>query len=96
MPDAFFCLSDVIALGALFELARQGISVPDDVSVVGFDDQPWTSHASPALTTVRVPVLEMGEAAALALVRNLEEGRPVEPLKLDGAIVLRGSTAKRS
>ena len=96
MPDAFFCLSDVLALGALFELSRRGISVPGAVSVVGFDDQPWTGHTNPALTTVRVPVAEMGEAAALALIRHLEEGNPIQQVKLDGSIVLRGSTAARS
>ena len=51
MPDAFLCLSDVFALGALFELSRRGVPVPDAVSVIGFDDQPWTSHTNPALTT---------------------------------------------
>ena len=95
MPDAFLCLSDVLALGALFELSRREIPVPDAVSVVGFDNQPWTSHTKPALTTVSVPVVEMGEATALALVRYLEEATPIQPFKLDGSILPRGTTIAR-
>ena len=58
-PTALLCLSDVLAMGALFEAPRQGLSVPDDLSVMGFDDLDWTPHIEPALTAVHLPTASM-------------------------------------
>ena len=61
-------MSDQLALGVLHEAASRGIAVPDDVSVVGFDDIPRAAVSQPPLTTVRQPLSEMAECAALALI----------------------------
>ena len=57
-PTALLCLSDVMAMGALFEAPRQGLKIPDDLSVMGFDDLDWTPHFEPSLTTVHLPTHE--------------------------------------
>lgn len=64
-PDitAIFALNDLMAVGALAALRERGIAVPDDLSVVGFDDIPIARDVTPALTTVRVPMTEMGARA---------------------------------
>lgn len=87
---AIFALNDAMALGALGTLRQRGISVPHQVSLVGFDDIPLARDITPPLTTVHVPMQELGaRAMALAL-----DTTPREPrvLHLPTAIVLRGST----
>lgn len=64
---AIVCGSDLMALGAVRAARQQGRRVPDDVSVVGFDDSPLMAYTSPALTTIRQPVAAMGRAAAQTL-----------------------------
>ena len=69
---AVFAGSDMVALGALAALREAGVSVPRDVSVVGFDDVPFAADLTPALTTVRVPFEELGRTAVrLALEREV-------------------------
>jgi LacI family transcriptional regulator len=79
LPDpsltALFAASDTMALGALAELRRQGIRVPEDFSVAGFDDIPGLEFIHPNLTTVRVPMAELG-AAGVARVLNELDGDP--------------------
>jgi DNA-binding LacI/PurR family transcriptional regulator len=65
--DAVFAASDLMALGALRALRRRGVRVPDDVAVVGFDDAALARHTSPALTTIRQPVEDMGALAVAGL-----------------------------
>ncbi len=72
--DAVFAQNDLSAGGALRALRRRGIRVPEDVSLIGFDDIEYAANAEPALTTVRQPMYEMGSAAA-RLVLELVEGR---------------------
>lgn len=73
---ALFAASDMVALGALAALREAGIAVPDDVSVVGFDDVPFATDLTPSLTTVRVPYEELGRTAVrLALEREGSFGR---------------------
>src|SRR5438445_13091142 len=71
-PTAVFVASDTMALGALAELRRQGLGVPDDVSVAGFDDIPGLEFIHPKLTTVHVPMAELGAAGAHRLMRQLD------------------------
>lgn len=68
---AVFAANDMSAYGARLALYRQGISVPEDVSLIGFDDQLESSFTTPPLTTVRQPAREMGDAAADALVKMI-------------------------
>ncbi|MFG1806216.1 LacI family DNA-binding transcriptional regulator [Streptomyces sp. NPDC049040] len=93
-PTAVFTGNDLQALG-LYEAARElGLSIPRDLSVVGFDDLPLATWISPPLTTVRQPLTEMAEAAA-RLVLDLSRGREPSTLRVDLAtrLVERSSTA---
>ena len=74
--DAVFAASDLMAAGALRALRRAGRKVPDDVAVVGFDDDPIAQHTAPPLTTVRQPVEEQGAAMARRVI-DLINGEPV-------------------
>jgi LacI family transcriptional regulator len=59
-PSAVICGSDVLAFGALVECSSKGLRVPEDVSIVGFDDLEFAAHLNPPLTTMQVPAAEMG------------------------------------
>lgn len=74
---ALFCVNDLTALGAIDALRQRGLHVPDDVSVVGFDDISLAQWASPPLTTLHIPWYEMAETAADQLIRALETGAPL-------------------
>ncbi|KIP87419.1 LacI family DNA-binding transcriptional regulator [Stenotrophomonas sp. CFBP8980] len=91
-PTAIFCVSDQMALGALAACRDLGVRVPDDLSIVGFDDLASSRYLTPALTTVRQPMREIG-ACAVSLLLAIIEGRDV-PLQqtLDFSLMVRGST----
>ncbi|MCV0427933.1 MAG: substrate-binding domain-containing protein [Roseibium sp.] len=91
--SAVLCLSDVLALGVLFEAGRRGISVPGDLSLMGFDDLDWAAHSVPSLTTIRLPTARMGTHVAKALMGKLDSAEPIETLRLDAEIVQRESVA---
>ncbi len=91
---AILCLSDVIALGVLFEANQRNIAIPDAVSLMGFDDLDWAALCHPALTTIRLPVGRMGRLIADALVERLEHGAVLKSIALSSAIVERASTTK--
>jgi LacI family transcriptional regulator len=89
---AVFTGNDQMACGAGLALLRHGLRVPQDVSIVGFDDQPHAAYAWPALTTVRQPAVDMGMAAARALLEELRgHGFALPTFNTD--LVLRDSTA---
>ena len=73
LPTAFFADNDALAVGAMQALAERGFSVPNDISIVGFDDLEYASAAHPALTTVHVPRFEIGRLAAKKLLEQAEE-----------------------
>jgi LacI family gluconate utilization system Gnt-I transcriptional repressor len=81
-PRAVFCGSDVIAAGAVFACLRQGIRVPDDMAIAGYDDLDIAAHLSPSLTTVRVPRFDIGVRAA-EMIDAAIGGRPVAQLRVD-------------
>jgi LacI family transcriptional regulator len=89
---AVFAANDQTASGAMLALFRRGLQVGRDVSVVGFDDQPSSAYTCPPLTTIRQPAVEMGMAAARALVEELRGRTFVQPT-FDTELVLRASTA---
>lgn len=90
--DAVFAHNDLMAVGVLDGLRAAGRGVPDDVAVVGFDDIAVAAHTQPALTTVRQPSREMGEAAAALLLDHLAgEPLPDEPLIVPTSLVVRES-----
>ncbi len=71
-PTAFFCSNDLMAFGALRRIYEAGLSVPRDISVIGFDDYPGSAIMAPALTTVRMPTREIGQAAFRMLTKILD------------------------
>jgi LacI family transcriptional regulator len=91
--SAVFVASDVVALGALAALREAGRQVPDDVSVVGFDDIPLAAYLDPALTTVRLPAYELGQAAGRALLERISQRSMPTRTLLPTELVVRASTA---
>jgi LacI family transcriptional regulator len=71
-PTAVFCSSDLLAIGAMKALSGRNLRVPEDVSIVGFDDVPEASYTTPSLTTVRQPLNEIGRMATQVLVDTIE------------------------
>jgi DNA-binding LacI/PurR family transcriptional regulator len=88
------CASDPMALGAIRAARRTGLTVPDDVSVVGFDDSALMSFTDPPLTTVRQPIEPMCRAAIELLVSQIAgTGLPHDEVLFEPELVVRGSTA---
>lgn len=75
-PDAIFCASDDLAAGCLAALHESDISIGDEVAVVGFDDRPIAAHLRPTLTTIRLPLLDMGRRAGRLLLGALSGDQP--------------------
>lgn len=93
-PTAVFCINDSTAIGAMRALEEAGRRIPEDVSVVGFDDGELAEYANPPLTTVRQPREQMGREGARELVRAMR-GAPTGSHVLDVHLVVRGSTCPR-
>ena len=92
-PTAILCSNDLTAIGALRALFRAGIRVPEDVSVVGADDIPFSALTHPPLSTVRIPREKLGELACDVLQQMLSEKAPGAEWLLDTELVIRESTA---
>ena len=94
LPDALFTLNNVVTLAALGAVHAAGLRVPEDVALVGFDDQEWMRVASPPITAVRQPVGAMGQAAWARLKARIGgDAAPPQALRLDCTLELRASTA---
>jgi DNA-binding LacI/PurR family transcriptional regulator len=97
-PTAILAMSDILAIGALEAAAEEGVAVPEELSVVGFDDSPVALHATPPLTTVAQPHEEKGRLAAQWLMEEVERGqRPADGRRraiLPTELVVRESTAR--
>lgn len=91
--SAIFAANDQMAYGARLALFRRGIRVPDDVSLIGFDDQPHSAYTIPPLTTMRLPSMEMGQSAAQALLR-LIRGEPIDIPSFPAELILRESVGR--
>jgi DNA-binding LacI/PurR family transcriptional regulator len=93
-PTAIFCYNDMTALGVLREATEQGLQLPRDLSIAGFDDLFFAPLLNPSLTTIHQPRKEIGRMA-MKLLLALLEGRPAEKtIRIRGELVVRGSTAK--
>lgn len=90
--------NDLMAAGAMRELTDRGISVPDDVSVIGFDDAPLAEMIWPTLTTMRQPLQDMAHTAVSKLMERMNGGNGSPPTRtvLPTSLVIRQSTARRS
>lgn len=91
-PTAIFACNDEMAAGVLHVARQRGLDIPDDLSILGFDDTPIAAHIWPPLTTVRWPIVSMARAAALKLVAN-DTGTVSEPSVFLSTLVKRASVA---
>jgi len=90
---AVFAYNDISAIGAIWAFREAGLRVPEDISVVGFDDIPGAAFANPGLTTVRQPLLRMGQIAAQTVVDQIEgRGEYVQEIAIEPEFVIREST----
>ena len=93
IPTAIFLANDMMAIGAINAIQEKGLRVPEDVSVVGFDDVPQASYLTPPLTTVRQPTFSKGVYAAGALIDWLETSIKPSSHTLEVELIVRSSTA---
>jgi LacI family transcriptional regulator len=91
-PTGVICANDVLALGAFLEAQHAGIHIPDDISIIGFDDLDWAAHLKPGLTTFYVPTAEIGTRSAEYLTAMIEGASALDHAELDVPLILRGST----
>jgi DNA-binding LacI/PurR family transcriptional regulator len=92
-PTAVFCYNDMSALGALKAIRTKGMRVPEDISVVGFDDLFIASYTNPALTTISQPMKQMGSTAMEILLKLFNGGSSQNNIKVQGQLIVRESTA---
>jgi LacI family transcriptional regulator len=92
---AVFAYNDIAAIGSILAFQEAGLRVPEDISVVGFDDITIAVHNNPSLTTVRQPLQRMGEIAACTLLKRIEHHEDGEEvIKVEPELVVRNSTAQ--
>ena len=93
---AVFCFNDIAAIGTIRALKDAGLSVPGDVSVLGFDDIQSAAYATPSLTTVRQPLAEMGKRGAQVLLERIADRTQPFPAEIvmEPSFVVRESTAR--
>lgn len=92
-PDALVCASDSIAVGALDALHERGLRIPEDVAVVGFDNRHFSAFVRPPLTTVALPLVEMGRLAGSLLLAAIGDGAPEARLhRVPCSLVVRESS----
>ncbi|MGF1609154.1 MAG: LacI family DNA-binding transcriptional regulator [Kiloniellales bacterium] len=91
-PTAVFCANDIQAIGAMTECLEAGLRVPQDISIIGFDDLPVAQYTHPQLTTIRVPAKRMGHLAASKLIGWLKLGEEPAMEELPVELVVRGTT----
>ena len=93
-PTAIMCGNDILAMGALVECRSLGIRIPQQISIVGFDNLEFAAHLDPPLTTMEVPAAEMGERAADLLLRRIGGQSSVESVHLEPRFILRHTTGR--
>jgi DNA-binding LacI/PurR family transcriptional regulator len=90
---ALFAYNDISAIGSMWAIKEAGLRVPEDISVVGFDDISGAAYANPGLTTVRQPLIRMGQIAAQTVVDQIEgRGEYVPEIAIEPEFVVRAST----
>jgi LacI family transcriptional regulator len=92
LPTAIMCSNDMLAIGVLHRLSRSGLRVPDDVSVIGFDDIHMSAMMIPPLTSIQMSRSDLARAAVGALRAHVEETSPKREYKIDTHLIVREST----
>ena len=96
-PTAIFAANDLLALGAMQAIQKKNFHIPENFSVIGFNDIELASFIYPALTTIRQPMLEMGELAVKMLLRIIEEGEfNQRKIMLRSKLIVRESCKKNN
>jgi LacI family transcriptional regulator len=91
-PTAIFASNDMMAFGVMEAARERGLRLPEDLSIIGFDDIPQAAHVHPTLTTVRQPLEEMGRSAARLLLNYIAQPTaPVERIELPTELIIRES-----
>ncbi len=90
--DAIFCHSDYHAFCALTTVMKMGIRVPEDISILGYADEPIAMHTTPQLSTIRQPAFEIGVKGMELLIYEMIEKEKKEPALLDVELIIREST----
>jgi LacI family repressor for deo operon, udp, cdd, tsx, nupC, and nupG len=91
-PSAVFCYNDATALGAMRAAHAAGLRIPEQLSIIGFDDIDLNPYFEPPLTTIAQPKREMGKKA-VQMILNLLAGQEVEDCVLPSQLIVRGSTS---
>lgn len=95
-PEALFTSNSLLAEGAMRAIRERGLTIPDEVALVTFDDTTWASLVQPAITLIAQPTYEIGQTAAeLLLQRIADPQRPTRQVILKGRLLARGSSAPR-
>lgn len=92
LPTAIMCSNDMLAIGVLHKLSRSGLRVPDDVSIIGFDDIHLASIMIPPLTSIQMSRADLALGAVSALRGHIEGSSPQREYKIDTRLVVREST----
>ncbi|MCF7929413.1 MAG: LacI family transcriptional regulator [Spirochaetales bacterium] len=93
LPEALFCFNDVVAFGVIKALKEHNITVPDDISIIGFDDMPMSSMMEPHLTSFRVPNEQIGSIAARSIIEQIQYKEAYSPrgTLVSGNLIVRDS-----
>jgi LacI family transcriptional regulator len=90
LPTAVFAANDVMALGAICAIQNASLNVPNDIAIVGYDNRGFARIVRPKISTVSMPVYEMGRTAAEMLLKQIEEGRQaIDEIKIKGSLFIR-------
>jgi LacI family transcriptional regulator len=95
-PDAFFCMNDPIAIEVIQVAKAKGLRIPEDISVVGFTNEPVSQYIEPSITTMAQPSYEIGRVAAKLFLQQLEEKDDFKPVTtiIPTELIIRNSTRK--
>jgi len=96
-PDGIFAVNDNIAMAAMHVIREHGLRVPDDIAIVGFDDEPHAAYCFPTLSTIAQPTLELGKEAALLFLQQIQtevEHFTVKEVVLPSQLIIRNSSLK--
>ncbi|HWQ83336.1 MAG TPA: LacI family DNA-binding transcriptional regulator [Anaerolineales bacterium] len=95
-PSAVFVASDVVAMGAVEAIHQADLRIPEDISIIGFDNIPWVAYLNPPLTTINVPAHTLGWSAGLLLIQTLENDNfEHDNLLLDTELIVRHSCGNK-
>ncbi|TKG97366.1 LacI family transcriptional regulator [Puteibacter caeruleilacunae] len=94
-PDAIFTINDGVAIGAMYVIKDAGIKIPEEISIIGFDDDPHSTYFKPSLSTVWQPTYEMGMLAARILMKRINTNNDLSKIRVESLfpeLIVRGSS----